>query len=116
MKRYGNEMKEREEETCVSHKGQAVSLLVAIQTRRRNVHFPHKGQAVSLHIIVTAMNHMKTKFIKETPASMKMMGPKMVEGTLPRKTNRKKKPTSKNTVKTKRNIKIPDFPKDSLRL
>ena len=54
-------MKEKGEETCVSHMGQAVSLLVAIQTRRRNVHFPHKGQAVSLHIIATAMNHMKTK-------------------------------------------------------
>ena len=49
------------EETCVSHMGQAVSLLVTIRIRRRNVRFPHKGQAVSLHIVVTAMSQMKTK-------------------------------------------------------
>ena len=61
MKRYGNEMKERGEETCVSHMGQAVSLLVAIQTQRRNVYFPHKGQAISLHFVITAMNQMKVK-------------------------------------------------------
>ena len=51
------------EETCVfHHKGQAVSLLVAMtRTRRRNVCFPYKGQAVSLHFIVTAINQMKVR-------------------------------------------------------
>ena len=47
---------QKEEETCVSRMGQAVSLLLAIRIRRRNVRFPHKGQAVSLHIDVTAKN------------------------------------------------------------
>ena len=54
-------MKVKGEESCISHMGQAVSFLVAIQTWRRNVHFPYKGQAVSLHIVVTAMNQMNAR-------------------------------------------------------